>query len=87
MKRLLILSGALALAGCGGRIEPQGSTCVSRCQCKGRAECLKLRYRPGQPPACARPTVWEVKLPALLAERRQRVGCQNQLQAAVSACN
>lgn len=84
--RLLLISCALALAGCGGRIEPQVQ--YIRVEVPVQVPC--------QAPDVAAPA-WaaaglrksdslEVKVRALLAERRQRIGYEKQLEAAVSAC-
>ncbi len=86
MRTLLILS-ALALASCGGRAIPQVQYV--------RVEVPVLV--PCRAPEVAVPT-WaaaglrksdslEVKMRALLAERRQRIGYERQLSAAVLACN
>ena len=84
--RMLVFVLALVLAGCSGRTQPQ-------------VQYLRVEV-PVQVP-CRVPEVtapsWaaaglrksdslEVKVRALLAERRQRIGYEKQLEAAVSAC-
>lgn len=85
MRRVLII-GVLALAGCAGQVEPQVQY---------------VRVDVPVPVPCRAPEVavpsWaaaglrnsdslEVKVRALLAERRQRMGYERQLVAAVSVC-
>nr|WP_009396130.1 hypothetical protein [Pseudomonas bharatica] len=78
--------GVLALAGCASRTEPQVQ--YVRVEVPVQVPC--------RAPEVAVP-VWaaaglrkadnlEVKVRALLAERRQRIGYERQLKAAVSAC-
>lgn len=85
MRALLVLS-ALALASCGGRVIPQVQYV--------RVEVPVLV--PCRAPEVAVPT-WaaaglrksdslEVKVRALLAERRQRIGYERLLDAEVGAC-
>ena len=85
MRGLLIFS-ALALVACGGRVEPQVQPI--RVEVPVQIPC--------RTPEVAVPT-WaesglrkndslEVKVRALLAERRQRIGYQKQLYAAVESC-
>lgn len=84
--RMPLIVCALALAGCGGRIEPQ-------------VQYVRVEV-PVQVP-CRAPEVsapsWaavdlkktdslEVKVRALLAERRQRIGYEKELMAAADAC-
>lgn len=85
MRGLLILGG-LALAGCAGQVEPQ-------------VQYLRVEVPvqvPCRAPEVAVP-VWaaaglhkndslEVKVRALVAERRQRMGYEKQLRAAVGSC-
>lgn len=85
MKRLLII-GALALAGCGGQVEPQVQ--YVRVEVPVQVPC---RAPDVSVPAWAahglrKTDSLEVKVRALLAERRQRIGYEKKLQAAVVAC-
>lgn len=85
MRRLLILSG-LALAGCAGQVEPQVQ--YVRVEVPVEVPCRAPEVAP--PPWAAaglrKTDSLEVKVRALLAERRQRIGYERQLEAAVSTC-
>jgi len=86
MRMLLILSGALALAGCGGRVEPKVQ--YVRVEVPVQVPCRAPEVAP--PPWAAaglrKTDRLEVKVRALLAERRQRIGYEKQLVSAVGAC-
>ena len=86
MRMLLILSGALALAGCGGRVEPQVQ--YVRVEVPVQVPCRAPEVAvPAWAAAGLRKTdSLEVKVRALLAERRQRAGYEKQLSAAIAAC-
>ncbi|MDH1573639.1 hypothetical protein N5F17_11275 [Pseudomonas sp. GD03746] len=84
--RMALIVGALAIAGCSGWVEPQVQ--YVRVEVPVQVPC--------RAPEVAVPT-WaaaglhktdslEVKVRALLAERRQRIGFEKQLRAGVSAC-
>nr|WP_314872240.1 hypothetical protein [uncultured Pseudomonas sp.] len=84
--RMLLIAYALILAGCAGRAEPE--TQYVRVEVPVSVPC--------RAPEIAVP-VWaadsllksdslEMKVRALLAERRQRIGYERLLGAAVSAC-
>lgn len=85
MKMQLLLAGLL-LAGCANKPQPQAQ--YVRVEVPVQVPC--------RPPEVAVPS-WaaaglrktdslEVKVRALLAERRQRIGYEKQLEAAVQAC-
>lgn len=85
MKWLLFMC-AMALAGCSGQVEPQVQ--YVRVEVPVQVPC--------RPPHVSVPT-WataglrktdslEMKVRALLADRRQRIGYEKQLEAAVRAC-
>ncbi|MDF2793570.1 MAG: lipoprotein [Pseudomonas orientalis] len=84
---LQVLLAGLLLAGCAGKVEPQIRTV--RVEVPVQVPC--------RVPEVAVPT-WaavglkkgdslEVKVRALLAERRQRIGYERQLLAAVISCS
>ncbi|MEZ1436426.1 hypothetical protein QVM41_09025 [Pseudomonas shirazica] len=84
--RMLLTLLALTLAGCGGKVQPQVQ--YVRVEVPVQVPC--------RAPEVATPT-WaaaglrktdnlEVKVRALLAERRQRIGYEGLLRAANSAC-
>ncbi|MDD2133225.1 hypothetical protein [Pseudomonas kurunegalensis] len=75
MRMLLILSSALALAGCGGRIEPQ-------VPCRAPEVAVPVWAAAG----LRKIDSLEVKVRALLAERWQRIGYEKEMNAAVAAC-
>ncbi|WP_455887043.1 hypothetical protein [Pseudomonas rustica] len=84
--RVLLILGVLTLVGCAGQTEPQAQ--YVRVEVPVQVPC--------RAPEVAVPT-WaaaglrktdslEVKVRALLAERRQRIGYEKQLAAVVGAC-
>lgn len=85
MRTLMILS-ALALAGCAGRVEPQIQ--YVRVEVPVQVPCRAPEVAvPAWAAVGLRKTdSLEVKVRALLAERRQRIGYEKQVQAALSAC-
>lgn len=85
MRTLLILS-ALALAGCGGRVETQVQ--YVRVEVPVQVPCRAPEVPvPAWAAAGLRKTdSLEAKVRALLAERRQRIGYEKQLLAANDAC-
>lgn len=87
MRMLLILSGALALAGCGGRVEPQVQYVRVEAPVQVPCRTPEVAVPPWAAAGLRKTDSLEVKVRALLAERRQRVGYEKQLQAAVSACH
>ncbi|GHS80353.1 hypothetical protein PAGU2196_11870 [Pseudomonas sp. PAGU 2196] len=76
----------LALAGCAGKSEPQ--TQYVRVEVPVQVPCRAPEIPvPAWATAGLRKTdSLEVKVRALLAERRQRIGLERQLVAAISAC-
>lgn len=87
MRMLLILSGALALAGCGGRIEPQVQYVRVEVPVQVPCRVPEISVPPWAAAGLRKTDSLEVKVRALLAERRQRAGYEKQLQAAVAACH
>ncbi|POF89631.1 hypothetical protein [Pseudomonas putida] len=84
--RALLIVCALVLAGCAGRADPE--TQYVRVEVPVQVPC---RAPDVAVPAWAADGLrkgdsLEVKVRALLAERRQRIGYEKQLVAAVSAC-
>lgn len=83
--RILLILCALALAGCCGRTEPQEYV---RVEVPVQVPCRSPQV---DVPAWAaaglhKSDSLEVKVRTLLAERRQRIGYEKQLEAASSAC-
>ncbi len=85
MRRVLIMV-ALALAGCGGQVEPQVQ--YVRVEVPVQVPCRAPEVAvPAWAAAGLRKTdSLEAKVRALLAERRQRVGYEKQMEAAILAC-
>lgn len=85
MRTLLILS-ALALASCGGRVIPQVQyvrvEVPVQVPCRAPEVAVPLWAAAG----LRKTDSLEVKVRALLAERRQRIGYERVLEAAVNAC-
>lgn len=84
--RMVVLVLALALAGCSGRVEPQVQ--YVRVEVPVQVPC---RAPDVAAPAWAaaglsKTDSLEVKVRALLAERRQRIGYEKQLEAVADAC-
>ncbi|UBM27201.1 hypothetical protein K8374_09690 [Pseudomonas sp. p1(2021b)] len=81
-----VVVGILALAGCAGKVEPQVQ--YVRVEVPVQVPCRAPEIAvPAWAAAGLRKTdSLEVKVRALLAERRQRIGYEKQLEAAVGAC-
>ena len=73
--RMPLIACVLALAGCGGRVEPQ-------VPCRAPEVVVPTWVAAG----LRKTDSLEVKVRALLAERRQRIGYEGLLRAANSAC-
>ncbi|MEN5036728.1 hypothetical protein [Pseudomonas sp. TWI929] len=84
--RMLLILCALALAGCGGRTEPQVQ--YVRVEVPVQVPCRAPQVDvPAWAAAGLRKSdSLEVKVRALLAERRQRIGYEQELAAASTAC-
>lgn len=85
MRTLLILI-ALALAGCAGRVEPQIQ--YVRVEVPVQVPCRVPEVAvPAWATADLRKTdSLEVKVRALLAERRQNIGYEKLLESVITAC-
>lgn len=84
--RMSLIVCALALAGCGGRVEPQIQ--YVRVEVPVQVPCRVPEVAvPAWAASGLRKTdSLEVKVRALLAERRQRIGYETQLQASINSC-
>lgn len=84
--RSALIIGALALAGCAGQAEPQVQyvrvEVPVQVPCRAPEVSVPLWATAGLRNADS----LELKVRALLAERRQRIGYERQIEAAVSAC-
>ncbi|MBA6132805.1 hypothetical protein H4B96_13345 [Pseudomonas juntendi] len=86
MRGVGLLAGILLLAGCAARVEPEVR--AVRVEVPVQVPCRAPEVAvPAWAAAGLRKTdSLEVKVRALLAERRQRMGYERLLEAAVSAC-
>ncbi|MDH2186820.1 hypothetical protein N5K35_24330 [Pseudomonas sp. GD03651] len=80
------LAGIALLAACAGTVEPK--TQYVRVEVPVQVPCRVSEV--AEPPWAAvglrKTDSLEVKMRALLAERRQRIGYERQLEAAIQAC-
>ena len=85
MRRVLII-GVLALAGCGGQVEPQVQ--YVRVEVPVQVPCRppEVAVPPWAAAGLRKADSLEVKVRALLAERRQRIGYEKQLEAGLRVC-
>mgnify|MGYP000914805294 FL=1 len=86
--RVIIVGIVVALAGCAGRPVAEPEPRVVRVEVPVQVPC---RVKEPAVPAWAaeglrREDSLEVKVRALLAERRQRIGYERELVAAVASC-
>lgn len=84
--RMLLIMCALALAGCGGRVEPQVQYVRVEVPVQVPCRAPEVAVTPWAAAGLRKTDSLEVKVRALLAERRQRIGYEKQLEAVVSAC-
>lgn len=84
--RVLLIVCALLLAGCAGRAEPE--TQYVRVEVPVQVPCRapEVDVPPWAAAGLSKGDSLEVKVRALLAERRQRIGYEKQLVAAIGAC-
>lgn len=80
----LVLS--LALSGCAGKIEPQVQYVRVEVPVQVPCRAPEVAVPPWAADGLRKTDSMEVKVRALLAERRQRIGYEKELRAAVAAC-
>lgn len=85
MKRLLIVV-ALAVAGCVGQVEPQVQYVRVEVPVQVPCRTPAVTNPPWAAAGLRRSDSLELKVRALLAERRQRIGYEKQLEVAFAAC-
>lgn len=85
MKALLITC-TLALAGCAGRTEPEAHYVRVEVPVQVPCRAPEVAVPPWAAAGLRKADSLEVKVRALLAERRQRIGYERQLIAAVASC-
>lgn len=77
---------ALGLAGCAGKIEPQVQYVRVEVPVQVPCRVPEVAVPPWAAAGLRKTDSLEVKVRALLAERRQRIGYERLLEAGVSAC-
>lgn len=83
---LQMLMAGLLLAGCAARPEPQIQYVRVEVPVQIPCRAPKVAVPPWAAAGLRKTDSLEVKVRALLAERRQRIGYEKELEAAVSAC-
>ncbi len=84
-QKLFLLAGML-LAGCAGTAEPEIRTVRVEVPVQVPCRAPSVPVPPWAAAGLKKTDSLEVKVRALLAERRQRIGYEKQLVAAVAAC-
>ena len=84
--RMALIVGALAIAGCSGRVEPQVQYVRVEVPVQVPCRTPEVAVPPWAAAGLRKTDSLEVKVRALLAERRQRIGYEKQLEAAASFC-
>ncbi|WP_049870852.1 MULTISPECIES: hypothetical protein [Pseudomonas] len=80
------LAGIALLAACAGRVEPQIQYVRVEAPVQVPCRAPEVAVPPWAAAGLRKSDSLEVKVRALLAERRQRIGYEKQLEAAVRAC-
>lgn len=83
---LQVLLAGLLLAGCAGKVEPQIRTVRVEVPVQVPCRAPEVAAPPWAAAGLKRGDSLEVKVRALLAERRQRIGYERELVAANAAC-
>ncbi|MBA6063013.1 hypothetical protein [Pseudomonas juntendi] len=81
-----VLAGILLLAGCAARVEPEVRAVRVEVPVQVPCRAPDVAVPPWAAAGLRKTDSLEVKVRALLAERRQRIGYEKQLEASVSAC-
>lgn len=76
----------LGLAGCSGKVEPQVQYVRVEVPVQVPCRAPEVAVPPWAAAGLRKTDSLEVKVRALLAERRQRIGYEKQLEAAVQSC-
>ncbi|MDQ2486835.1 hypothetical protein RBI94_22820 [Pseudomonas putida] len=80
------LAGIALLAACAGKVEPQIQYVRVEVPVQVPCRAPEVAVPPWAAAGLRKTDSMEVKVRALLAERRQRIGYEKQLEASVSAC-
>lgn len=81
----LVIIGLL-ITGCAGKVEPDVRTVRVEVPVQVPCRAPEVAVPPWAAAGLKRDDSLEVKVRALLAERRQRIGYERQLEAAISSC-
>lgn len=81
-----VLAGFLMLAGCASRVEPELRTVRVEVPVQVPCRAPDVKVPPWAADSLRKTDSLEVKVRALLAERRQRIGYEKELAAAAGAC-
>ena len=84
--RMVLIVCATALAGCVGQVEPQVQYVRVEVPVQVPCRAPEVAVPPWAAAGLRKSDSLEVKVRALLAERRQRIGYEKQLDAGVRAC-
>lgn len=84
-QKLFLLAGLL-LTGCAGKLEPEIRYVRVEVPVQVPCRAPEVAVPPWAATGLRRADSLEVKARALLAERRQRIGYERQLEAAADAC-
>ena len=84
--RITLIACALALTGCGYRVEPQVQYVRVEVPVQVPCRAPEVAMPPWAAEGLRRTDSLEVKVRALLAERRQRIGYEKLLVALLDAC-
>ncbi len=81
-----LLAGIALLASCAGKVEPQVQYVRAEVPVQVPCRAPEVAVPPWAAAGLRRTDSLEVKVRALLAERRQRMGYERKLEASISAC-
>lgn len=81
-----MLAGFLLLAGCAAQVEPQLRTVRVEVPVQVPCRAPEVAVPPWAAAGLRKTDSLEVKVRALLAERRQRIGYEKQLESVAAAC-
>lgn len=85
MRRVLIM-GALVLAGCSGQVEPQVQYVRVEVPVQVPCRAPEVAVPPWAAAGLRKTDSLQLKVRALLAERRQRIGYEKQLEVGMATC-
>ncbi|EPY8463229.1 TPA: hypothetical protein ACKSY7_001051 [Pseudomonas aeruginosa] len=84
--RVVLMLVMVALAGCAGRVEPEPRTVRVEVPVAVPCRAPKIAEPVWATAGLMKSDDLQTKVRALLAERRQRIGYEDELKAAVTAC-